>query len=114
MKTKSRNFMDNAAISWEYAGEGMTRQVLGYDGQIMMVKVKFEKGAIGYEHEHYHSQVSYVASGKFEVIINGEKKILGPGDAFYAEPDTRHGTVCLEEGMLIDVFSPMRQDFLKK
>jgi quercetin dioxygenase-like cupin family protein len=54
-----------------------------------------------------------VVSGKFEVMINGEKKILEAGDGFYIEPDVPHGAVCLEEGILIDTFSPMRQDFLK-
>jgi quercetin dioxygenase-like cupin family protein len=46
-------------------------------------------------------------------MINGEKKILEAGDGFYIEPDVPHGAVCLEEGILIDTFSPMRQDFLK-
>lgn len=80
----------------------------------MLVKVRFEKGAIGYVHEHYHSQSTYVVSGKFEVMINGEKKVLEGGDGFYIEPDAPHGAVCLESGILIDVFSPVRADFLKK
>lgn len=87
---------------------------MGYDGQLMLVKVKFEAGAIGYQHEHYHSQASYVVSGKFEVSISGEKKILEAGDGFYIEPDALHGAVCLEAGVLIDTFSPMRETFIKK
>lgn len=114
MKTKSSNFIVSGDVPWEFASEGMVRQIMGYDGQIMLVKVKFEKGAIGYVHEHFHSQTSYVVSGKFEVTINGVKKIIEAGDGYYIEPDIPHGAVCLEEGMLIDVFSPMRQDFLKK
>ena len=47
----------------EPAGKGVTRQVMGYDGQVMMVKVKFEKGAVGTLHTHYHTQTTYVASG---------------------------------------------------
>ncbi|NNF66387.1 MAG: cupin domain-containing protein, partial [Gammaproteobacteria bacterium] len=57
--------------------------------------------------------VAYVASGKFEVFIDGKKKILGPGDGFYIEPNTDHGAVCLEPGVLIDVFSPTREDFFE-
>lgn len=114
MKTRSANFMVGAEIPWEQVGEGLSRQILGYDGQIMLVRVKFEKGAIGYVHEHYHSQSTYVVSGQFEVMINGEKKILQAGDGFYVEPDAPHGAVCLEDGELIDVFSPVRADFLKK
>ncbi len=113
MKTRSGNFLIGAELPWETPSPGLTRQIMGFDGQIMLVKVKFEKGAIGYVHEHYHSQSTYVVSGTFEVMIGGEKRVLQAGDGFYIEPDISHGAVCLDEGILIDVFSPVRQDFLK-
>lgn len=113
MLTKSTHFLLNDAIEWEPAGEGIKRQIYGYDGQIMLVKVAFEKGAIGYEHQHFHSQCTYVASGEFEITINGEKQVLKAGDGFYVQPDLIHGARCIESGLLIDVFSPSRQDFLK-
>lgn len=112
MKTRSANFLLESELKWENPGPGITRQIMGYDGQLMLVKVLFEKGAIGTAHEHYHSQSTYVVSGKFEVHINGEKRILAAGDGFYIEPDALHGAECLEAGILIDVFSPMRADFL--
>lgn len=96
------------------ADKGITRQIYGYDDNIMMVKVIFEKGAIGTPHTHIHSQTSYVVSGKFEVTVGDEVKVLKAGDGFYAAPNVKHGCVCLEEGVLIDVFSPMRKDFLPK
>ena len=99
-------------MKWEPAGEGVVRQIMGYDGQLMIVKVKFTKGSVGMMHKHYHSQATYVASGKFELTIGDEKKVLGAGDGYYVAPDVLHGCVCLEEGILIDTFSPMRQDFL--
>lgn len=114
MKTRSETFLFESQLQWEKAGEGVRRQIMGYDGQIMMVKVAFDKGAEGTLHEHFHSQVTYVASGKFEVAINGEKKILSAGDGFYVEPDATHGVLCLEEGVLMDIFTPHRADFLKK
>ena len=84
-----------------------------YDGQVMLVKVKFEKGAIGTPHTHYHTQTTYVASGKFEFTVGNEKKIVKAGDGIYIEPDILHSCVCLEPGVLIDCFAPMRADFLK-
>lgn len=113
-KTRSETFIFAKDKPWEPAGEGVTRQVLGYDGQVMVVKVKFEKGAVGTPHTHYHTQTTYVASGKFEFTVGGEKKIVEVGDGIYMEPDVLHGCVCLEEGMLIDCFSPMRADYLAK
>ena len=114
MKTCSPNFLFENEMPWEPAGEGFTRQILGYDGQIMMVKVKFTQGALGYKHVHYHSQTTFVASGKFSFTIGAETKIVSTGDGLYMEPDVEHGCECLEAGVLIDCFTPMRADFLKK
>ena len=113
-KTRSEVFLYENQKEWEPAGKGVVRQIMGYDGQIMLVKVKFEKGAVGTPHSHYHTQNTYVASGKFEFTVNGVKKIVSAGDGIYIEPDVVHGCTCLEAGMLIDCFSPMRADFLKK
>ena len=99
---------------WQDQGNGIMRQVFGYDEKVMLVKAKFNAGAIGEIHQHLHSQVTYVESGVFEIEISGEKKILKAGDAFYAPPNEIHGAVCLEAGVLIDVFSPYREDFVEK
>lgn len=112
MGIQTANFFQTNETEWEQVQEGISRQFVGYDTTIMMVKVKFEKGAEGYVHEHFHSQTTYVAKGKFEVNIKGEKKVLKEGDGFYIEPNASHGAICLEDGILIDVFSPVREDFL--
>jgi quercetin dioxygenase-like cupin family protein len=112
MNIRTNAFYVESENPWEAVAEGVKRQISGYDVSIMMVKVAFEKGGIGPIHQHYHSQTSYVVSGKFEVTINDEKKILQAGDAFYIEPNILHGAICLEGGMLIDVFSPIREDFI--
>lgn len=113
MKTFNGRFQIGSEIEVEHPGPGLARQIMGYDGQLMAVKVDFEKGAIGTQHAHYHSQVTYVVSGKFEVTIEGESKILSAGDGFYIAPDEMHGAVCLEPGTLLDIFSPHRADFLR-
>ena len=90
MKTKSEVFQIAKEMGWENPGPGIKRQIMGYDGQLMMVKVVFE------------------------LIIGDEKRILEAGDGYYVAPDELHGCVCLEPGILIDTFSPMRADFLKE
>lgn len=109
---KSPNFQVGTELPWEDASAGIQRQVFGYDDRIMMVKVKFEEGAVGDLHHHHHTQVSYVESGVFEATIGGEKQLLKTGDGFFVPSDIIHGCVCLEPGVLIDVFSPHREDFL--
>lgn len=111
---KSDIFQIESEIRWEDLGGGIKRQIFGYDQTIMMVKVKFDAEAVGALHQHHHAQVTYVESGVFEVSVDGELKILKSGDGFYAPPNQIHGVVCKEAGVLIDVFSPYREDFLKK
>ena len=110
---QSANFIFEAETPWEDAGGGVVRQILGYNDNIMMVKVKFKKGQEGSMHSHPHSQVTYVASGKFEFTVGGVTKIVEAGDALYKQPGIEHGCVCLEDGILIDCFNPMRETFLK-
>lgn len=100
-------------IDWEDLGAGVKRKIMAYDENLMLVKVDFEKDAIGSVHNHPHLQLSYVAKGSFEVSIGDEKKILNEGDVFFAPTLVYHGVRCLEAGRLIDVFNPHREDFLK-
>lgn len=105
-------FTKTADVEWEAPDTGITRQVLGYDGELMLVRVVFEAGAIGTPHAHAHRQVSYVCEGAFEVTIDGETQTLHAGDSFFVAPDLVHGAVCLEAGELLDVFSPARETFV--
>ena len=108
-----KTHIKSSDIPVENVAPGLSRQIMGYDSNIMLVKVDFDKGGIGEPHTHRHQQVSYVVSGKFEVTINGKTEILGPGDAFIVPSNALHGAVCLEAGTLIDTFSPHREDFLE-
>lgn len=113
MKTRSNTFISENETVWESGGEGIRRQIMGYDPHLMVVKVAFEKGAIGVRHTHYHSQASYVVSGCFESCVGTERRRLGPGDGYYVAPDEPHELHCLEAGIVLDIFSPLRADFLK-
>lgn len=111
--TNTTVFFESDKMEWEAVDEKIQRQIVGYDDKIMMVNVKFDKDGIGTMHNHPHTQVTYIVEGKFEVTIGDEIKIVKKGDSFFIPSNVMHGVVCLEAGMLIDVFSPMREDFLK-
>lgn len=106
-------FFKYLKTEWETIDDKIQRQIVGFDDKVMMVNVRFEKGGVGAMHNHHHSQVTHVSEGLFEVTIGEEKKVLGKGDSFYIPSNVMHGVICLEEGMLVDVFSPMREDFIK-
>lgn len=112
MKDKSPAFVFADTSQIEQVSDGIKRQFLGYGPELMAVKVWFEEGAEGYMHDHPHTQVSYVESGEFEATIDGETQILRAGDSFHVEPNKSHGAICKKAGVLIDVFSPVREDFL--
>lgn len=105
-------FLLSKNITIQAVGNGVTRQILGYGDDIMLVKVGFEKGSIGDPHTHPHVQSSYIESGKFEVTIDGKKQVLKKGDGFFVPSEKVHGVVCLEAGVIIDCFTPTRKDFL--
>lgn len=108
----SKEFFFDAEEKWEQVDPKIQRQIHGTDDKIMLVKAKFEAGGVGQLHEHYHSQVTYVASGEFEMTIGDVVKTIKAGDSYYIPPHVMHGCTCIKPGVLIDVFSPAREDFL--
>ncbi len=115
MKTfgASKEFLMAEDLEWEVVGEGVKRKIMGYDDKIMLVVVEFDEGGIGYKHEHHHSQVTYVESGEFDFSIGEVTKTVKGGDSVYIPPHVIHGAICTKAGTLIDVFSPIREDFMK-
>ena len=104
--------IEDTSIEWIDLGGGIKRKVMAHDSNMMIVKVAFESGGIGALHSHPHTQASYVVSGVFDITIDGKTQTLKGGDVYFVPSDLLHGAVCLEAGVLIDVFHPLREDFL--
>ena len=98
---------------WEQAEPGVKRKVFKPGESIMMMEVHFDKGAEGSEHSHIHEQFTYCLKGDFEFRVDGEKYRLKAGETIYIASNKKHGVVALEEGALLDTFTPLRQDLLK-
>ena len=109
---KKKAFIADNEIGWEELGGGLKRKIMAHDANLMLVKVAFEKGGIGVLHSHFHTQMSYVESGEFEITIGDQKQVLRKGDVYHVAPNVVHGALCLSEGMLVDIFNPLREDFL--
>lgn len=99
-------------IPFKDLGGGVSRRVLSYNDDLMTVEVAFTADAVGAEHTHPHTQCTYVLSGRFSYTVEDEAVLLGPGDSIVVPSGLRHGTRCLEAGTLLDIFTPMRKDFL--
>ncbi len=105
---------DWSKISVEQIAKGIERQMIVGEN-MMMCRFRFAPFVITNEHSHPHEQMTLVVKGKVKFTISGEEHILRAGDVLYFPPDNRHGATMLdEEVILIDIFSPIREDFLQK
>lgn len=91
---------------------GIIRKILTYNDDLMVCEFFVKKGAVLQEHHHMHLQNTYIICGKLEFTVDGETKVVTDGDSILMEPNAPHSVVGLEDTRVIDVFSPMRKDFL--
>ncbi len=113
MKTvKNAVWNFNDQIDSEACAEGVKRKIMAYADEMMCVENYFEEGAVGALHSHPHTQITYVVSGQFEFTVDGVKKIVNPGDVLLKRNSVEHGCVCLKAGILLDIFNPMREEFV--
>lgn len=98
----------------EVLPNGVVRTIKGYLPDLMVVELVWQKGQEGTVHTHPHRQCTYIVKGTFESNLNGKKQILGPGECVYTEENVPHGLIALEDdGVILDIFTPMREDFIK-
>ena len=110
---KKQRWVPHAEALPQPAGAGVTRRVLvAYTDGLMCVENTFETGAVGALHHHPHTQITYVVSGVFEFTVEGETRTVRAGDTILKEDGVEHGCVCTEAGVLLDLFTPMREDFV--
>lgn len=114
MTEKGQRWVFRSGAEAQSGGEGVVRRVLAYSDSVMCVENTFEKGAVGPLHSHPHTQITYVAEGAFAFTIDGETKTVRKGDTLLKENGVVHGCTCLEAGVLVDIFAPMREDFVKQ
>ena len=112
MNRKDQRWVYHQDVELQSCGSGVCRKILAYTDELMCVENRFEKGGVGTLHTHPHTQITYVVSGVFEFEIDGVKKTVTAGDTMLKKDGVVHGCVCLEAGVLLDIFTPMRQDFV--
>ena len=96
---------------WQAAEPGVHRRIVLDGEKIMLVEVHFEPGAIGNVHRHPHEQATRVINGRVRFTLDGQEQIVAAGEYLLIPSQTLHGAEALEESLLLDIFSPPRQDF---
>ncbi len=105
---------DWSQIPREQVAEGIVRQMIHGD-RLMVCRLTIAPHTVTPVHSHHHEQVTLVERGRVDFFVDGERKTVAAGDVLLFPSNIRHGATMLdEEVVLIDIFSPPREDFLAK
>lgn len=102
-----------SSIPVEHIAEGIERQMFVGE-RLMMCRLRFAPHVVTAEHSHPHEQMTMVERGRVRFFIEGGERIAGAGDVLQFPANCWHGATMMdEEVVLIDIFTPLREDFLK-
>jgi len=87
-------------------------KTLCYGRKTLMTEVILERGSTLPVHSHPYEQTGYLAAGRIRLRIGGEEHEAGPGDSWCIPADVEHGAQALEDSVAVEVFSPVRPDYL--
>lgn len=105
-------FKFNCDVEAVQALPGIKRKTLNHSENVMLCEFALDKGAVLPLHTHPHEQVSYIVSGRLRYTLGEETRDLGPGDTALVLGNMPHKVEVLEDTKVIDVFCPMREDYL--
>ncbi|HWQ29020.1 MAG TPA: cupin domain-containing protein [Dehalococcoidia bacterium] len=91
---------------------GVTRRTLNSGERTTLAEIVLAAGAVVPEHSHPHEQVGYVVRGRVRVRIGDQTRDLGAGDSYLAPGGVPHVVEALEDAVCVDIFSPVREEFL--
>ena len=105
--------LDWSAIPVETIAEGITRQMVTGD-RLMVCRLTLAARTVTPIHTHVHEQMTLVERGRADFFVEGQKRTAKAGDVLLFPSGILHGATMLEEEVvLIDIFSPPREDFLR-
>jgi quercetin dioxygenase-like cupin family protein len=90
---------------------GLRRQVMSYSPAMMLVRHTMVAGWVGTRHSHPHEQMVYIVRGRIRFEYSGGVIVAGPGESFIVPGDVEHQASALEDSEVLDIFTPMREDY---
>ena len=92
--------------------EGVKRKTLAHGEKTLLIEVFLDQGSIVPEHSHPHEQTGYMISGRMIFNIDGKEFSAKPGDSWAIPGGAVHSVDVLEDSVVVEVFSPVREDYL--
>jgi quercetin dioxygenase-like cupin family protein len=107
-------FSKRTDSDYESVLEGIDRKTLVYGNKTLMTEFHLKKGSQLPRHEHPHEQTGYLVKGRIMLSMGSEEFEVRPGDSWCIASNVEHGAMILEDSVAIEVFSPVREDYLPK
>jgi|SRR4029077_11408602 len=117
METQTKRFPDLVIVAQEDGKKseperGLKRRVLAYNDKLFLAEHEMVKGWVGTMHSHAHDQIVYVVHGHLRVTCQGKTFDVRTGGTFVVRGGVQHGASAIEESLVIDVFTPCREDYI--
>ena len=105
---------DWGSIPIEPIADGIERQMI-YGDRLMVCRLRFAPRVVTAIHSHLHEQITLVEKGCVDFFVDGQKLTASAGDVLIFPSNIQHGATILDqEVVLVDIFSPPREDFLQR
>lgn len=98
-------------IELERLSPGIGRKMINTD-RMTVAQIFLDKGAVVPWHHHENEQVSYLLSGKLQFNFRNEQVIAEPGSVMFIVPNREHEVIALEDSLAMDLFAPVRADWV--
>ena len=105
-------FTKNAKNGYHTPIDGIDQKTLVYGSKTLMTEFRLKKGSILPRHAHPHEQTGYLVSGRIRLHIGDHSYEVAPGDSWCVPGDAEHGADIIEDAVAVEVFSPVREDYL--
>ncbi len=107
-------FCKRSTDGYQVAVPGIEMKTLVHGEKTLMVEFVLKKGSLLPNHAHPHEQTGYLVSGHIVLTIGAEKHNVGPGDSWCIPGNVEHSAEIVEDSIAVEVFSPVREDYLQK
>ena len=97
---------------YQQALEGITRKTLVYGDKTLLTEFRMDADSVLPKHSHPYEQTGYLVSGHIRLSIGSETMDMQPGDSWCIQSATEHGAEILADSVAVEVFSPVREDYL--
>ena len=112
MKKEFFMFLKSSEEGYHSPLPGIRQKTLVYGQRTLMTEFRLRKGSSLPLHRHPHEQTGYLVSGRIQLTVNGKVNDCRPGDSWCIPADMEHGAQILEDALAIEIFSPVREEYI--